>query len=258
MSSSVTIFLTSHLNGLFSDYFSPVATILLKIVAWVLMMLVFTIFYLIMPNTKVELKAAFVSGLITGVIFEIWQWIFVTFLLGAVNYGAVYGSFAALPLFLVWLQTSWIIVLVGCELAYSIQNVNRYATEYYSENISMRLQKRLALLIMTKITESFRNEEKPKDSSAWSQELQISQKLFMYMTGRLQESGLLVEIKDESSMNPVFIPGVETGKITTAEIFSRLESLGKDKDFPIKISGDFQKIEEICTEMEKKIYETVL
>ncbi len=250
ISSSATFFLTSQLDNMFSSLFSPFLNVIIKILPWVLMSVVFTILYLIMPNTRVEIMPSLISGVVTGCIFQIWQWIFVTFQMGAAEYGAIYGSFAALPLFLVWLQTSWIIVLVGCELTYSIQNVNNYATEHYAGSISMKLQKRVALLIMTKIIDRFQNDKKPLDSVQWSEELKISQKLFVYITGRLQEVGLLAEIKDENKSNPVFIPAADISKISVNTVCERLESLGKDKDFPIEISGDFKKIDEICRNTE--------
>ena len=246
ISSSATFFLTSQMQNFFPALLSPVLTVIVKILPWVLMSVVFTILYLIMPNTKVEIKPAVVSGVVTGCIFQVWQWIFVTFQMGAAEYGAIYGSFAALPLFLVWLQTSWIIVLVGCELTYSIQNVNNYTTEHYAGNISMKLQKRVALLVMTKIIDRFQKDEKPLDTVQWSEELKISQKLFVYITGRLQEIGLLAEIKDETKSNPVFIPAADISKISVNTVCERLESLGKDKDFPVEISGDFKKIDGIC------------
>lgn len=246
ISSSATVFLSSQLPNTMADYISPLVNVIVKIMPWILMMIVFTILYLIMPNTKVEIKSAVISGAITGVIFQVWQWIFVTFQMGANEYGAVYGSFAALPLFLVWLETSWIIVLVGCELAYSIQNVSNYTTEHYAGNISMGLQKKVAVLIMTKIIDSFSKQEKPKNALEWSEELKISQKLFFYISGKLQETGLLAEIRDDKNTSPVYIPAMDINKITVNTIYSRFENAGKDKDFPVKISGDFQKIEDVC------------
>ena len=101
ISSSATFFLTSQLDNMFSSLFSPFLNVIIKILPWVLMSVVFTILYLIMPNTRVEIMPSLISGVVTGCIFQIWQWIFVTFQMGAAEYGAIYGSFAALPLFLV-------------------------------------------------------------------------------------------------------------------------------------------------------------
>ena len=251
ISSSATFFLSSQLHNLFSEYFSPILNLIMKIVPCFLMTIVFTILYLIMPNTKVDIKAAAISGLLTGIIFQVWQWIFVTFQMGAAEYGAVYGSFAALPLFLVWLQTSWIVVLLGCQLTYSIQNVGNYATEYYAGNISMGLQKKIAVLIMSKIIENFQKQGKPKNALEWSEEMKISNKMFLYISGRLQETGLLAEIRDDSNPHPTYIPAIDINDISISTIYERFENLGQDKDFPVKISSDFNKIDELCKQQEK-------
>ncbi|MBR4265335.1 MAG: YihY/virulence factor BrkB family protein [Bacteroidales bacterium] len=250
VASSATFFLRSQLHDTFSGYLSPVSEIIMKLLPWILMTIVFTLIYLIMPNTKVQIKSAIISGVVTGLAFQIWQWIFVTFQIGASNYGAIYGSFAALPLFLMWLQTSWIIVLIGCELTYSVQNVNLYTTERSTANISPRLQKRVALLIMTNIIKDFEKGEKPKDAATWSEELKISQKLFLYIAQKLQEVKLLAEIKEDKFESQIFIPAMDINKISISTICEKLEALGEDEDFPIQIGKDFKKIDDLCHDNE--------
>src|SRR5205085_7488603 len=78
--------------------------------------------YYFLPNTKVYIRSALLAGIIAGTAFQIWQWIYIRFQIGASSYGAIYGSFAALPLFLIWLQISWLILLAGAELAFEIEN----------------------------------------------------------------------------------------------------------------------------------------
>lgn len=80
--------------------------------------------YIYLPNTKVSWKAGITAGIITGVIYVIWQFIYITFQAHASSYGAIYGGFATLPLFLIWLNYSWLIILFGSELSYNIQHIN--------------------------------------------------------------------------------------------------------------------------------------
>ncbi len=82
-------------------------------------------FYVFLPNTKVSWKAGVIAGVTTGMICVIWQWVYVTFQLHASSYGTIYGSFAAVPLFLIWLNYSWLIILFGTELTYHIQQANK-------------------------------------------------------------------------------------------------------------------------------------
>ena len=249
VASSATFFVRAKLGEYFTDYLAPVWTTLFKIVPYLLMSIVFTLVYLIMPNTKVNIKSALSAGVITGVAFQAWQWIYVTFQVS--EYGAVYGSFAALPLFLLWLQTSWIIVLLGCMIAYSVQNVNHYSTELTAGNISTRLMKRVSMLLMTKITKNFAESKPPKDAVTWSEELKISQKLFAHAAQRLQDVGLLVEVRNDGGGSPIYIPAIDIANITVDTICSRIDAYGEDDNFPLQMSGDLERIDRLAAEGEK-------
>jgi membrane protein len=89
-----------------------------------------------MPNTKVKLKSALWGGVLAGTIYQIVQLAYIKFQVGVSSYGAIYGSFAALPLFLAWLQLSWLIVLLGAEISFAHQNVAAYEFEWESVNRS--------------------------------------------------------------------------------------------------------------------------
>jgi membrane protein len=75
----------------------------------------------------VSWKAGLIAGFVVGIMYAIWQWIYVTFQVNASSYGAIYGSFAAVPLFLIWLNYSWLIILFGTELSRSIQEINKHS-----------------------------------------------------------------------------------------------------------------------------------
>lgn len=101
---------------------SPVLIFVLKLFPYFLSWFLFSFIYLFMPNTKVYLRSALIAGILGGTAFQLWQWIYIRFQIGVASYGAIYGSFAALPLFLIWLQISWLILLAGAELAFEIEN----------------------------------------------------------------------------------------------------------------------------------------
>ncbi len=251
IASSATFFVRTKLSDYFSDYLSPVLTVIIKVAPYVLMAVVFSLVYLIMPNTKVNIKSALVAGTITGVAFQVWQWIYVTFQVGVSEYGAVYGSFAALPLFLLWLQVSWIIVLLGCMIAYSVQNVNHYSTELSAGNISTRFLKRVSILLMTKIVKNFAESGAPKDAATWSEELKISQKLFLHAAQRLQDVGLLAELRNDGGGSPIYIPAIDIANITVDTICSRIDAYGEDDNFPLQMSGDLERIDRLAADGEK-------
>jgi membrane protein len=131
MSGSATVFITTQVTQITQKVellgvISPLISFLLKFSPYVLIWALFTILYIIMPNTKVNFKAGLLGGVVAGTLYQIAQWAYISFQISAAKYNAIYGSFAALPLFLMWLQISWWIVLFGAELSFANQNVHTY------------------------------------------------------------------------------------------------------------------------------------
>ncbi len=106
---------------------------LLKIVIrtspYFLILALFTFLYIFMPKVKVKFKYAFYSAILSSIFYQIIQSIYVNFQVEITKLNAIYGSFAALPLFLIWLQFSWLIFLFGAELSNAFQNVNKITIE---------------------------------------------------------------------------------------------------------------------------------
>lgn len=112
--------------GLEIDRFIPLTSIVTWLVAYAFITGVFTIMYKIIPNTKVKLSAAFNSALILAFAFIIVQFFYLETQLMVSGLNAVYGVFAAIPLFLIWMNISWTIILFGAELSHAYQNVDSY------------------------------------------------------------------------------------------------------------------------------------
>lgn len=128
-SSSVILFMSTQailafksieFLNLFSSFIRFLFQLMPYFASW--MLLSFIYYYL--PNTKVSWKGALIGGIIAGIAFVIWQWIYVTFQVKSASYGAIYGGFAAFPLFLIWLNYSWLIILFGMELTRHVQAFN--------------------------------------------------------------------------------------------------------------------------------------
>ena len=104
--------------------------------------------YTAIPNTKVRFRSALTAGVVAGTLFMLFQWGYVYLQRWMTSYNAIYGSFAALPLFLIWMQTSWQILLFGGELSFAYQNVARFAVERESLRISYDRRRRAMLAVM--------------------------------------------------------------------------------------------------------------
>ena len=103
------------------QYIGYMSTFLIKTLAYALVASVFTFLYLVLPNTKVTFKSAAVAGIISSILFQLLQWAYIKFQIGANSLNAIYGGFAALPLFLIWVQYSWYVVLFGAEIKNNLE-----------------------------------------------------------------------------------------------------------------------------------------
>ncbi len=125
--SGMNVFLSTNLQEIAREegvlrYAGSAVIFLLKLSPYVLMWLLFTFIYIFMPATSVRFKHAVIAGIVAGSAYQVVQWFYLRFQIGVSSYNAIYGSLAALPLLLVWLQLSWCIVLWGAEISYILRN----------------------------------------------------------------------------------------------------------------------------------------
>jgi membrane protein len=202
VSSSVTVLITSCAQTI-AEKISQVAAISaaaplimfsLKILPLALVWVVFTFIYIFIPNTKVRFSSGLIAGVMAGIIFQVAQFLYVTFQVGVNKHGAIYGSFAALPLFLIWIQTSWLIVLLGAEISFAHQNVDTYEFEHDSLAVSLRFKRLLSLMVCHALVKNFCKGEKPWDATQVSHVLDIPVRLVRQILFELQQAGILNEV----------------------------------------------------------------
>ena len=161
ISSGLTVFIITELNQLYEimlhilDFFKPLISLLIKFAPYVFTWITLTILFIIMPNAKVKFVPALISGIIAGTIIQIIQWLYIDLQFGITKLSAIYGSFAAVPLFIVWLQSTWIVVLLGAELSFANQNISRYEFESEALNVSNYQKRALVMMIMQMIIRNF-------------------------------------------------------------------------------------------------------
>jgi membrane protein len=162
VSGGLTVWLKTGLDTVASnvEIMSPATAIFLKLFAFALMWGMFIFLYMALPNTKVTFKGAAMGSLVAALLFELLQWAYVSSQIGVAQYNKIYGSFAALPLFLIWVQYSWFVVLFGAELTFAHQNVDHYELENEINNISDRYKRVIALMIANLVVKNF-HEGKP-------------------------------------------------------------------------------------------------
>lgn len=232
-SSSATVYLSTQLGTYTQQvellgYISPFLIFLLQLIPYVLVWVLFTIVYIVMPNTTVNVKSGIIAGIVAGSIFVVVQWAYIHFQVGVSKYNAIYGSFAALPLFLIWLQTSWFIVLFGAEISFAIQNVHLYEFENEAVNINSRSRRALSLLVMHRIVIQFKNGEQPLTATDLSIELGMPIRLVRQLLHGLTATKLLIETYTDDPKVKAYVPAIWIEKISVNYVTSALDRLGVD------------------------------
>jgi membrane protein len=233
VSSSVTVFLSQQIQNSkevipLMAYLGSVLSIVIAIIPYILIWLVFTLLYIIMPNTKVKFASALTGGIIAGTIFQVVQLLYIKLQGSASSYGAIYGSFAALPLFLIWLQTSWLILLLGAEVAFANQNVEHYQAESETMDISFHLKRTVALMVMKEIVTNFKKGNPPATVDELANTLDFPSRLVRDVIYELLETGLISETLTKNVKENAYQPAIDIQKITIAYIIELLDKLGRD------------------------------
>lgn len=229
--SSSTVFITTQVKAITKSisilgYISPFIFFLIKLIPLILIWLLFTLIFVIMPNTKIKFRSGIFAGIIAGTVFQIVQWVYIKFQIGVANYNAIYGSFAALPLLLVLLQTSWLIVLFGSELSYAHQNIDSYVTRTGKFDISIANRRVLSLLMVKLVVRRFAKGLKAPTLAEISEEMNIPHALANEISAQLSLAGVFSQVVTENPKIIAFQPARDIQNMDVQFVINCLENLG--------------------------------
>ena len=218
----------------------PFVPQLLNIVPLVVVVLIFTALYKFMPNTKVKFMNALIAGTLAGIAFQFFQMLYLSGQLWITRYNAIYGTFAAIPLMLLWLQMSWFIVLIGAEISYAAQNVRKFSFEKETRNISRRYKDFFTLMITSEIVQRFADELSPLTADQLSVRCKVPARLTNDILDELLELNVITVTSsphDERVM--AFQPASDINQMTVSWLMTKLDKHGSE-DFMIDMEGDFK------------------
>ncbi|MFP4488072.1 MAG: YhjD/YihY/BrkB family envelope integrity protein [Bacteroidales bacterium] len=262
VSGSVTVYLNTKMidisdQTMVLNTIKPALVFLLKFTPYIIMWLVLTMLYMVMPNTRVKFKSAFVAGVIAGTLFQLIQMVYINSQIGVSKYSAIYGSFAAFPLFLIWLQISWLIVLMGAEISFANQNVDRYEYEFESLKVNAYQKRILSLIIIHIIVKRFIAGETPVPATEISKKIKIPVRLARDILYNLTAAGLLTEINIDSPRDRLYQPAMDPGKMSLSYVLSRIEKSGGE-NIPVKDTAEYRKFNSIISDFGKRLKDSDL
>ncbi|HWH78775.1 MAG TPA: YihY/virulence factor BrkB family protein, partial [Candidatus Binatus sp.] len=255
IASSVTVLLTTQVAAMveklaFLGHAVGPIIFLLRLVPYTVIWLLFTFMYVFMPNTKVQIKSGLWGGIVAGTIYQVGQFAYIKFQIGVSNYGAIYGSFAALPLFLVWLQLSWLIVLIGAEISFARQNVAAYEFERDCSQLSHASKRTVALIIAHCCIKAFLEARKPPSAEEIARELEVPIRLVRSALAELTDAKILSEVNTAEVSDIAYQPGCHIDDLTVMKIVDRLDRQGSDA-IPIAPSKNLDRLRGIFISFEE-------
>jgi membrane protein len=231
-------------------YFKPIISFLIKFVPYFISWILMTVMFIIMPNTKVKIVPALISGIITGTIIQILQLLYWEIQWGIANKNVIYGSFAAFPLLMIWLQATWTTVLWGAELSFANQNVSRYEYESEALNISNYQKRALILLIMQLIIRNFSAGENPMSAEYVASSLRVPIRVVREILQELSSVRLVSEIHVNEEKEGLYQPALDINKLTIGYVFSKLDRRGVDHFMGSK-NKDYDKVVTILDKFDR-------
>lgn len=231
-SAGINIFMATFMKSVFGHtLLSPMVSIVLDCAPFLLCCVAFTISFLIIPNTRVRIKYAAISGLICGIAFQLVQTLFISGQIYVAKYNAIYGSFSFLPLLLIWLQLSWLILLFGCTLTFSMQNIFHFTFTEDIDRVAPLYMRKITVVTAVIIAQRFRNGEPPCTLEQLSAEYGLPICLVTRIVDILHSAGVIYYVELNSDNRGV-APAVDLSTFSLGDLLSRIEIEGGSEFIP--------------------------
>jgi len=207
-------------------FIGPIILFLFSTIPYLGMWIAFTALYIFMPNTKVNYRAAVVGGIFGGTLWQLAQLGYVHFQVGVAKYNAIYGTMAALPIFMVWIYLSWLIVLLGLEVTYAWQNLRLVPSDVRGEQVNFSSREMVALTVMLVVGEAFYRGEKRWTPERLCVDLDLPPRLAKNILAQLVRLGFLSEVHDNGDEGCHYQPGLAPEVLTVHDLLEGLKGDG--------------------------------
>jgi membrane protein len=233
-----------------------VGTLVFQLLPYVVLSLAFGLFYQLMPNTRVQWQAALVGGVVGGCLWQVNNKLHVLYASNAVTYSKVYGPLALIPLFLIGMYFSWLILLLGAQVAYAFQNREAYVQERQAERVNQRGREFIALRLVAALAQRFHGGELPVPATELATAIGVPTRLAGQILQTLVRARLLLEV---SNGEEAYTPARPLDKINAHEVLTALrcgqgqELATRDEPTRAAVRAEFDKI----NEAERKVAEAL-
>jgi membrane protein len=231
---------------------APVIQFGLKLLPYVFVWLLFTFIYVFMPNTKVKITSGIVGGIVAGTLYQLAQWAYIKFQVGIASNNAIYGGFAALPLFLIWLQMSWLIVLLGAEMSFAHQHARSYEFEPDCLHASYSFRELLALRITQLLVQNFQRGGPPMTPDDIVARIETPVRLVQQVLDNLAACGIISELMGTSDKTIAYQPAKNIDLLTIGFVTEALKQHGND-NLPLLPSPELEALTARMNSLKKEV-----
>ncbi|MDE6085885.1 MAG: YihY/virulence factor BrkB family protein [Muribaculaceae bacterium] len=256
-SSGISVFMsTTLMTALPFKFMSPIISVIVDFIGIALGWLFFAGTYALIPNTHVKFKNALIAGVLAGTGYYILQWLFVSGQLYVTRYNAIYGSFAFLPLLLLWLQLVWLITLAGGGLCYASQSINEFNFSNKISDISLDYNRKIVIAVMTVIVKRREQGLEPQEDRIIAEEYGlplslVNQAVNELVEARIAERVILSTMGGKQILGVA--PALDTEAITLGLVLKRLRNDGTS-DFVPDFDTRFENVIKSINSLENKFF----
>lgn len=221
------------MSNSFVDWLSEFAvlgsliSIITRLIPYLLIISAFTFIYIFIPNTKVKITPALIGALVAGILWESAGRIFATVVVSSTNYVAIYSAFAALIFFLIWLYVGWIILLIGANIAFYVQNPDYVTSPRRELNLSIHLKERLSLAIMLHVARNFYQDNTPAlTGKQLASRLNIPSDIIEQVLKALEDQSLISQTNDKVAR---YLPAKPLDEVSVADVLHAIRHANEDR-----------------------------
>jgi membrane protein len=234
LSSSFAVYLTAEFRGITEKIsllgmVAPFVFSILDFSPYVIIWILFTFMYMFLPNTRVRSRSALLAGVTAGTAFQIVQYLYFHFQVGVAHYNAIYGSFAALPLFCIWMLISWLVVLFGAELSFSHQSADANMFPPPGARLSAAQRRLIALGIVRLLIEDFKGGAPAPRATEIASRLGIALAFTETLLSILCETRLVSAVDLQNGEGPGYQPGQAISRLTIHRILEAVDNFGASR-----------------------------
>ena len=200
-----------------------------KFLQFVMCWLLFTMMYVAIPNTKVHFLPALIPGIIMGTLFQLLQMLSVYLIAMLSRTSIVYGAFATVPILMTWLQYTSLLILIGAEMSYAIQNNEQFEYEQDLNSMSRRYKDFIMLYLLSVIIKRFEADEEPLTAHELAIRDHLPIRLVNQLLSRMVETGILREVYVEGEEEKTYQPALDTHKISVGMVIERIDAQGTEQ-----------------------------